>query len=70
MAIISTVLPLILMAEGIKRIGASPSSIIATSRPLITVTMAYLILDETFGPLQAIGGIMIVLGVFFVAKKK
>ena len=70
MAIVSTVLPLILMAEGIKRIGASSSSIIATSGPLITITMAYLILGETFGPLQAIGGIMIVLGVFFVAKKK
>ena len=70
MAIVSTVLPLILMAEGIKRIGASSSSIIATTGPLITITMAYFILGETFGLLQAIGGIMIVLGVFFVAKKK
>ena len=69
MAIVSTVLPLILMAEGIKRIGASSSSIVATSGPLITIAMAYLILDETFGSLQAIGGLMIVLGVFFVAKR-
>jgi drug/metabolite transporter (DMT)-like permease len=70
MAIVSTVLPLILMAEGIKRIGASSSSVISTSGPLMTVAMAYLILDETFGLLQAIGGMMIVMGVFFVMKKK
>lgn len=70
MALISTVLPLILMAEGIKRIGASTSSIIATSGPIITVTLAYFILGETFGPLQALGGLMIVLGVFYVAQKK
>ena len=69
MAIVSTVLPLILMAEGIKRIGASSSSIVATSGPLITISMAVLILDESFGTLQAIGGLMIVLGVFFVARK-
>ena len=69
MAIISTVLPLILMAEGIKRIGASSSSIIATTGPVITISLAYFVLGETFGILQAIGGLMIVLGVFFVAKK-
>ena len=57
------------MAEGIKRIGASSSSIVATSGPLITISMAVLILDESFGTLQAIGGLMIVLGVFFVARK-
>lgn len=68
MAIFSTVLPLILMAEGVKRIGASNTSIIATSGPVITVTMAFFILGETMGIVQAIGGIMIVSGVFLVAR--
>jgi drug/metabolite transporter (DMT)-like permease len=70
MAVISTVLPLILMAEGVKRIGASSTSIIATTGPVITITLAYLVLGETFGLLQGIGGAMIVAGVFFVSKRK
>jgi len=70
MAIFSTVLPLILMAEGIKRIGASSTSIIATSGPVLTITMAFFVLGETVGILQAIGGSMIIAGVFFVAHKK
>ena len=70
MAIVSTVMPLILMAEGIKRIGASSTSIIATSGPVLTISMAYFILGETIGVLQAVGGSMIIAGVFFVARKK
>jgi len=70
MAIISTVLPLILMAEGVKRIGASSSSIIATTGPIITISLAYIILGEAFGLVQGIGGAMIIAGVFFVARKK
>lgn len=69
MAIFSTVLPLILMAEGVRRIGAPTASIISTSGPMVTITLAYFVLDETFGLMQAVGGLMIVLGVFFVAKK-
>jgi len=70
MAIFSTVLPLILMAEGIRRIGASRTSIIATTGPVITITLAVFFLGETIGVLQALGGVMIVAGVFFVAREK
>jgi len=69
MAVFSTVLPLILMAEGIKRIGAPNASILSTSGPIITLTLAYFMLGETFGALQAIGGLMIIFGVFLVAKQ-
>lgn len=70
MAIFSTVMPLILMAEGIKRIGASKTSIIATSGPVITISLAYMLLGETIGIMQAIGGVMIISGVYFVARRK
>jgi len=69
MAIFSTVMPLILMAEGVKRMGASRASIISTTGPVITITLAVLILDEVFGFIQAVGGLMIILGVYFVAKR-
>ena len=68
MAIVSTFLPLIFMAEGVNRIGASRVSVISTSGPMITITLAVIILDETFGFYQAIGGLMIVSGVLFVVK--
>jgi len=70
MAIFSTVLPLILMAEGIKRIGASRASIINTSGPPLTLAMAFIILGETIGILQVAGGAMILVGVFLVSSKK
>jgi len=70
MAIFSTVMPLILIAEGIKRIGASRASIINTSGPPLTLAMAFFILGETIGILQVAGGAMILIGVFLVSSKK
>ena len=69
MVLFSTVLPLILMAEGIRRIGASNASIISTSGPVLTLSLAYLLLGENLGLLQVLGGIMILVGVFMVARK-
>lgn len=70
MAIFSTVLPLLLMAEGIKHIGASSSSIISTSGPIITISLAVLLLGESFSVIQILGGVMIVAGVFLVARRR
>lgn len=68
MAIFSTVLPLLLMAEGVKRIGASRTSIISTGGPPVTLAIAVFTLGEPFGMLQAIGSALILVGVFFVSK--
>ena len=69
MALFSTVMPLICMAEGVKRIGASSASIISTSGPPLTLAFAFFILGETFGILHALGGVLILAGVFLVSKK-
>lgn len=70
MAVLSTVMPLILMAEGVRRIGASSASIVATSGPVITISLAFIILGESLDMIQAIGATMIIAGVFFVSSKK
>lgn len=70
MAIFPTVLPLIMMAEGVKRIGASNASVISTSGPVITISVAYFLLGESIGILQALGGILIIIGVYIVAAQK
>lgn len=69
MAIFSTVVPMVFIGAGINRIGASSASIVSTSGPVITISLALVILGETIGPLQMIGSVMIMLGVFFVARK-
>ncbi|MGD8569060.1 MAG: DMT family transporter [Gammaproteobacteria bacterium] len=70
MAIFSTVLPLLLMAEGVKRIGASSTSIISTSGPPVTLAIAVFALGESFSVLQAIGSALILVGVFFVSRSQ
>ena len=69
MAIFSTVVPMVFIGAGINRIGASSASIISTSGPVITLCLAFLILGETIGMLQIIGSAMIMMGVYFVARK-
>jgi len=70
MAVVSTVVPLILMAEGVKRIGAATSSILSTAGPVITLLLAYFILDEVFGALQSLGTVLIIVGIFFVTQRR
>lgn len=70
MAVFSTVLPLLLMAEGVKRIGASSTSIISTSGPPVTLALAFFLLGESISLLQVIGGMLVIAGVFFVSRPK
>lgn len=59
MSIFCTFLPLLFIAEGIKHIGASRFALLNTSGPIITITLAYLILDETMSIQQILGSILI-----------
>jgi drug/metabolite transporter (DMT)-like permease len=68
MAVFSTVLPLLLMAEGVKRLGASGTSIVSTTGPPVTLMLAFFVLGESFGILQAVGSVLILVGVYFVSR--
>jgi drug/metabolite transporter (DMT)-like permease len=70
LALISTVAPAFLMSAGIWRIGASNAAIIGTVGPVSTLMLAYVVLDETLGPIEIIGSIMVLAGVALVSLIK
>ena len=69
MALISTVMPVWLMAEGIKRIGANQVSMIAAIGPVLTIFFGWLILGETITFVQFVGAALVLAGVLLVSLK-
>ena len=69
MALISTVMPIWLMAEGIKRIGANQASMIGAIGPVLTIFFGWLILNEAITPVQIIGAGLVLAGVLLVSLR-
>lgn len=63
MAIFSTVLPIWLVSEAIRRLGAGPASMVGSLGPVFTILLAALILHEPLGAMQLVGAALVVLGV-------
>ena len=63
MAVVSTVLPLWLTAEGLKRIGANQVSLVASIGPISTIALAYFFLGEPVTGFQLIGAALVLAGV-------
>jgi len=70
MAVFSTVLPAFLMNAGIRRIGAGSAAIISTTGPIATLMLAFIILDEAILPVQMLGTILVLAGVYTVTRAK
>ena len=58
-ASVSTVMPIVLFMAGLARVGASTASIASTVEPVITVVLAWLVLGELLGPVQLVGGALV-----------
>jgi len=69
MALLSTVLPAFLMNAGIHRIGASSASIIASTGPVMTLLLAWSLLDEPLTVVQITGTAMILGGVMIAGRE-
>ncbi len=69
MAVVSTVIPTFLMNAGIQRLGASPAAIISATGPVMTIFLAYLVLDEQLTTIQFLGAALVMAGVFVVSGK-
>jgi drug/metabolite transporter (DMT)-like permease len=69
LATASTVLPLFLQAEALKRIGASHFSLVGAVGPVSVAVTSALGLGEPFTWVQAMGGLLVILGVLLVSRR-
>lgn len=70
MAVVSTVLPIVLMSEGIRRIGASHASIVGTLGPIATIFLGAIFLGESIGVFQLAGAGLVLAGVLAISLQK
>jgi drug/metabolite transporter (DMT)-like permease len=62
-AVVSTVLAIGLFFAGLRRVGPTTASILATVEPLVTVLLAFLVFGERLGPVQILGGSLVLAAV-------
>ncbi len=65
-----TVLPVFLVAEALKRIGANHFALIGALGPVTTIVADFALLDGALGPLQILGGALVISGVLLVSLKR
>lgn len=70
LATVCTVLPVFLVAEALKRIGANHFALIGGLGPVTTVLADFALLEGALGPLQAVGGALVIGGVLLVSMKR
>jgi drug/metabolite transporter (DMT)-like permease len=59
LAVVSTVGAISLFFAGLRRVGPTTASILATVEPLVTVLLAFLVFGETLGAVQVLGGALV-----------
>ena len=67
MAAVSTVLPIILTSEGIRRVGASHASIIGSVGPIATIFLGAAFLGEPITAIQLLGAALVLAGVVTIS---
>jgi len=70
MAVVSTVLPIVLTMEGIRRVGASHASIVASVGPLATIALGAIFLGEPVTWYQIVGAALVLTGVLAISLAK
>ena len=69
LAVFSTVLPIWLQAESIRRVGASTAALVGTLGPVLTIFFAWAILGEHLSSWQIAGTVLVVAGVLQASRK-
>ena len=63
LAVVSTVGAVGLFFAGLRYVGPTIASILATAEPLVTVLLAFLVFGEMLGPVQVVGGSLVLAAV-------
>lgn len=66
MVVFNTIIPVVMLLEAIKRIGATMTSLIGISETPFAVLFAFVILGETLTGMQVAGSILVVLSILMV----
>jgi drug/metabolite transporter (DMT)-like permease len=59
-----------LFFAGLRRVGSTTASILATVEPLATVLLAFLVFGETLGPVQVVGGAFVLTAVVVLSASR
>ncbi|MGR8921129.1 MAG: EamA family transporter, partial [Gammaproteobacteria bacterium] len=70
MTVITNVVPLFMIAESIRRIGAQRAAIVSSIGPPATIAGAVLILGESMAPVQVLGAGLIVVGIVVLEVRR
>jgi drug/metabolite transporter (DMT)-like permease len=62
-ALVSTVTPIVLFFAGLRRVGPSMAAILSTLEPPTTVSLAFLVFNESLTPVQLAGGALVLAAV-------
>lgn len=70
LALVSTVLPIWLQAEALRRIGAPTAALVGTLGPAVTIFLGWWILGEAMSASQLAGAALVIAGVLLVSVKR
>jgi drug/metabolite transporter (DMT)-like permease len=70
LVVFCTVAPVLLVAEGVKRIGAERGALVSTVGPPFTILVAWAVLDERLHGVQIAGAALIVAGIVVVERAR
>ena len=70
LATVCTVLPVFLVAEALKRIGANHFALVGALGPVTTVLADFVLMDGEMSAVQIVGGALVISGVLLVSMKR
>ena len=68
--VLGTIVPFGFYFEGINLIRSTPASITATLEPITAGALSFLFLKETMGPLQILGGVLVIASIILLQYKQ
>lgn len=68
MVLLGTVVPFWLEVEALRNIRASQASVIGMTEPLVAGALAWVVLGEVLAPVQLVGAVIVLVGVFLAER--